>query len=121
MVEVMRPKTGDAIHDPACGTGGFLLAAHEYLSKHYELDSDQKKHLRFDALSGFDIVDGVTRLCAMNLYLHGIGGDNSPVTTYDSLEDSANLPEPAIIATEIAEDLEAAFEQFSEIANDLKS
>ena len=38
-----------------------------------------------EALSGFDIVDGVTRLCAMNLYLHGIGGDNSPVTTYDSL------------------------------------
>jgi type I restriction enzyme M protein len=85
MVEVMRPKPNDAIHDPACGTGGFLLAAHEYLSKHFELDSDQKKHLRFDALSGFDIVDGVTRLCAMNLYLHGIGGDNSPVTTYDSL------------------------------------
>ncbi len=85
MVEVMRPRPGDAIHDPACGTGGFLLAAHEYHSKHFELDSDQKKHLRFDALSGFDIVDGVTRLCAMNLYLHGIGGDNSPVTTYDSL------------------------------------
>jgi type I restriction enzyme M protein len=85
MVEVMRPRPGDAIHDPACGTGGFLLAAHEYLSQHFELDSDQKKHLRFEALSGFDIVDGVTRLCAMNLYLHGIGGDNSPVTTFDSL------------------------------------
>jgi len=38
----------------------------------------------------------------------------------DSLEDSANLPEPDIIATEIAEDLEAALEQFSQIANDLK-
>jgi tRNA G10 N-methylase Trm11 len=36
-------------------------------------------------VSGFDIVDGVTRLCAMNLYLHGIGGHNSPVTTFDSL------------------------------------
>ncbi len=38
----------------------------------------------------------------------------------DSLEDSANLPEPEIIATKIAEDLEAALEQFSQIANDLK-
>ena len=38
----------------------------------------------------------------------------------DSLEDFANLPEPDVIATEIAEDLEAALEQFSQIANDLK-
>lgn len=87
IVEVMRPAPGETIHDPACGTGGFLLIAHEYISNpsHYELDSEQKKHLRFNALSGFDIVDGVTRLCAMNLYLHGIGGDESPVKTLDSL------------------------------------
>jgi type I restriction enzyme M protein len=85
IVDVMRPRPGETIHDPACGTGGFLLVAHEYLSSRYELESDQKRHLRFDALSGFDIVDGVTRLCAMNLYLHGIGGDESPVKTADSL------------------------------------
>jgi type I restriction enzyme M protein len=85
IVDVMCPRPGETIHDPACGTGGFLLVAHEYISSHYELDSDQKWHLRFDALSGFDIVDGVTRLCAMNLYLHGIGGDESPVKTADSL------------------------------------
>jgi type I restriction enzyme M protein len=85
IVDVMRPRPGETTHDPACGTGGFLLVAHEYLSSRYELDSDQKRHLRFDALSGFDIVDGVTRLCSMNLYLHGIGGDESPVKTADSL------------------------------------
>jgi type I restriction enzyme M protein len=85
IVDVMRPRPGETIHDPACGTGGFLLVAHEYIGSRYELDSDQKRHLRFDALSGFDIVDGVTRLCAMNLYLHGIGGDESPVKTADSL------------------------------------
>jgi type I restriction enzyme M protein len=85
IVEVMHPAPGQTIHDPACGTGGFLLIAHEYISSRYELDSDQKHHLRFNALSGFDIVDGVTRLCAMNLYLHGIGGDESPVKTLDSL------------------------------------
>ncbi len=85
LVDVMRPAPGQTICDPACGTGGFLLVAHEYISAHHELDSDQKRHLRFDAMRGFDIVDGVTRLCAMNLYLHGIGGDESPVQTGDSL------------------------------------
>jgi type I restriction enzyme M protein len=90
MVDVVRPRPGETIHDPACGTGGFLLIAHEYISAHYELDSDQKRHLRFDALSGFDIVDGVTRLCAMNLYLHGIGGDESPVKTADGLASPPN-------------------------------
>ncbi len=38
----------------------------------------------------------------------------------ESLEDSANLPDPDAIAAEIAEDLEAALDQFSQIANDIK-
>ncbi|HEV3374298.1 MAG TPA: hypothetical protein VG051_01250 [Candidatus Acidoferrum sp.] len=38
----------------------------------------------------------------------------------DSLEDSANLPDPGVIALEIAEDFEAALDQFSQIAADLK-
>jgi type I restriction enzyme M protein len=38
----------------------------------------------------------------------------------ESLEDSANLPDPDVIALEIAEDLEAALDQFSQIAADLK-
>jgi type I restriction enzyme M protein len=38
----------------------------------------------------------------------------------DALEESANLPAPEVIAQEIAEDLEAALEQFSTIAEDLK-
>jgi len=75
----MRPAPGQIIHDPACGTGGFLLAAHEFISKHYKLDKNQKKHLRFEALSGNEIVDATARLCAMNLYLHGIGGDDEPI------------------------------------------
>ena len=43
---------------------------------HYELDQDQKRHLRYDALRGVELVDGVARLCAMNLFLHGIGPDD---------------------------------------------
>src|SRR6266446_601965 len=79
MVDVMRPVPGQTIHDPACGTGGFLLAAHEYISKHYNLDKSQKKHLRYELLSGVEIVDAAARLCTMNLYLHGIGGDECPI------------------------------------------
>lgn len=37
----------------------------------------------------------------------------------DSLEDSANLPEPDVIASEIAEDLQAALDQFLQIAAEL--
>jgi type I restriction enzyme M protein len=89
IVEVMRPAPGETICDPACGTGGFLLAAHDYVADHYPLDSDQKRHLKLDALYGVELVDGVTRLCAMNLLLHGIGptGEegNPPVRTGDSL------------------------------------
>ena len=38
----------------------------------------------------------------------------------ESLEDSANLPDPDVIAAEIAEGLQAALDQFSQIAADLK-
>ena len=85
IVEVMRPEPDTIICDPACGTGGFLLAAHDYIQEHNMLDREQKHFLRDEALKGFDIVDGVARLCAMNLYLHGIGGERSPVEAQDSL------------------------------------
>ncbi|MFI5365999.1 MAG: N-6 DNA methylase, partial [Candidatus Binatia bacterium] len=90
VVDVMQPKPGESICDPACGTGGFLLAAHDYIARHYpNLDKDQKRHLKLEALHGVEIVDNVTRLCAMNLFLHGMGpsGDETPppVRTDDSL------------------------------------
>ena len=82
MVEVIRPEPGMTICDPACGTGGFILAAHNYLSNHYQLDREQKKFLKFQTFKGKDIVDAVVRLCVMNLYLHGI---ESPIESGDSL------------------------------------
>lgn len=85
LVDVMAPKPGTTICDPACGTGGFLLAAHDYISSHHELDREQKRHLRFEALRGWEIVDNTARLCAMNLYLHGIGGVEPPIVVGDSL------------------------------------
>ena len=77
MVDVVAPQPGQAICDPACGTGGFLLAAHDYLAKHHALDRAQKKKLKSGTFFGIELVDSVTRLCAMNLLLHGIGDDGS--------------------------------------------
>lgn len=74
MVDVMRPLPGQKIADPAAGTGGFMLVAHEYISTHYELDRDQKIFLRDETFSGTEIVDNTARLCAMNLFLHGVDG-----------------------------------------------
>jgi len=86
IVDVMEPKPGMTIYDPACGTGGFLLAAHEYISKHYQLDKEQKTFLKLNTFKGKDIVDSVARLCAMNLQLHGVGGeDKSPIEVGDAI------------------------------------
>jgi len=88
IVEVMQPDVSKlhTVADPATGTGGFLLAAYDYMAPHAS-SKKQQKHLREGALKGNDIVDSVTRLCAMNLYLHGIGtadGD-CPVANQDAL------------------------------------
>ena len=89
MIACLRPKPGETIADPACGTGGFLLAAHEWVVDHHiaEMDADDKRFLRDGAVHGWEIVDGTARLCAMNLLLHGIGTPNgdSLVTVADSL------------------------------------
>ena len=90
IVDVVRPAPGETIGDPACGTGGFLLAAHDYIIGHNQnLDAGQKEHLRMKALRGVDIVTDVVRLCAMNLMLHGIGptsvDSEPPVSRDDSL------------------------------------
>jgi type I restriction enzyme M protein len=91
MVDVIAPQPGQTICDPACGTGGFLLAAYTYLSnpKNNQLDRAQKKKLKTGTLFGIELVDNVTRLCAMNMMLHGIGGESDtidlPVVTKDAL------------------------------------
>ncbi len=87
MVTVMRPEPMQTICDPACGTGGFFLAAYDYISENFgsTMDREQKNFLKFNTFSGNDIVDNVVRLCVMNLYLHDIGGQESPITTADSL------------------------------------
>ena len=86
IVDVMRPEPGTTICDPACGTGGFLLAAHDYVRDHHPtMDQGQKEHLKNSALHGWEIVDGAARLGAMNLYLRGVGGDRTNIVVDDSL------------------------------------
>ncbi|HEU0078800.1 MAG TPA: class I SAM-dependent DNA methyltransferase [Longimicrobiaceae bacterium] len=90
IVDVMRPGPDDTICDPAAGTGGFLLAAHDYVIRHNpNLDKSRKRHLKLDALRGVEITESASRLCAMNLLLHGVGPDGDeadpPVRTDDAL------------------------------------
>ncbi len=87
LVDVMQPTPDDTICDPATGTGGFLLAAYDFIQHYYQLDRDQARRLRYDMLRGWEIVDNTARLCVMNLYLHGIGtnGETSPIIVGDSL------------------------------------
>jgi len=89
IVEVINPKPGETICDPASGTGGFLLVSHDYISHKYDLDKDQKKFLKSKTFNGNDIVDGVVRLCVMNLYLHGIEAN---ITAEDSYVVITNPP-----------------------------
>jgi len=84
LVQCVQPRIGETLCDPACGTGGFLLAAYGYM-KGQSQDRDLIRKLRHEAFAGMDIVDEVVRLCAMNLYLHGIGDGSSPVHQRDSL------------------------------------
>ena len=85
IVDVIAPKPGETIGDPACGTGGFFLKAHQYIVENYSLDKSQKKFLKESTFKGYDIVPDVVRLCAMNIYLHGIGTDESQIAQADSL------------------------------------
>ena len=86
IVEVMAAKPGMKIHDPACGTGGFLLSAYNHIIKYHKLDRDQKEELKHKTFSGNEIVSMAARLCVMNLYLHGINGEHNPISLDDSLK-----------------------------------
>ena len=73
MVECVQPEPMKTIADPSCGTGGFFLAAYDFLTEHYKLDKEQNKFLKFSTFQGNEIVAGTRRLCLMNLFLHNIG------------------------------------------------
>lgn len=73
MVECVRPEPNKTIADPACGTGGFFLAAYDFLVDSHKMDKPQKAFLKHDTFFGNEIVPGTRRLCLMNMFLHNIG------------------------------------------------
>ena len=87
IVDAMVPKPGETVCDPACGTGGFMLAAYDYVIKHNpNLTKPEKKKLKEETFKGWELVQATARLCAMNMLLHGIGSqDFEPITVADSL------------------------------------
>ena len=80
MVQCVRPQPGKTIADPACGTGGFFLAASDFISRTYQLDREQKRFLKYRTFYGNEIVANTRRLALMNMLLHGIGDINSDPT-----------------------------------------
>lgn len=103
MVDVTRPKIREKVCDPACGTGGFLLAAYDYM-KSQSQDKEDRRVLREDSLYGYDNTALVVTLASMNLYLHGIGMPSqnkkyrSPILCQDSLEKSPETLVNVILA-----------------------
>lgn len=85
IVDCINPQMGEMVCDPACGTGGFLLAAYDYM-KGQSLNKEKKDFLQKQALHGVDNTPLVVTLASMNLYLHGISTERSPIVCADSLE-----------------------------------
>ena len=88
MVDCVQPTVADTVVDPACGTGGFLLASYEYAARDAEnLTPDEKEHLRDGFVHGVELVDGTARLAAMNMLLHGMtrADGPSPIDVKDAL------------------------------------
>lgn len=90
IVECIAPKLGEVVCDPACGTAGFLLAAHDYLRRsNPQMTRAQQNTLAKKSIRGVELVEEVARLATMNLLLHGVGGNAEselPITCADSLK-----------------------------------
>ena len=89
IVDVVDPKITETVADPCCGTAGFLLAAYEHM-RTQSRDVEKQKFLKNNALFGADNTDLVVTLASMNLYLHDIGVNKSPIVYQDSLIDTSD-------------------------------
>jgi type I restriction enzyme M protein len=93
MVACMRPEPLKTIADPACGTGGFFLAAYDWLVTHRVLDKEQKRFLKYETFAGNEIVASTRRLALMNLFLHHIGDMDAAETAISPMDSLLNRPQ----------------------------
>ena len=86
MTRLVKPQAGERCHDPACGTFGFMIAAHQYVAERtddfFDLDADMAKFEREQAFTGVELVHDTHRLALMNAMLHNMEGD---ITLGDTL------------------------------------
>ena len=97
MVDVVDPKITETVADPACGTGGFLLAAYEHM-KPQSREIAKQSFLKNNAFFGADNTPLVVTLASMNLYLHDIGTAKSPIICQDSLIDKSDKMFDVVLA-----------------------
>lgn len=102
MVECVRPEPMKTIADPACGTGGFFLAAYDFIANpaNYSLTREQKEFLKHKTFFGNEIVQSTRRLCLMNLFLHNIGDFESDnfISPADALISDSGLRVDYVLA-----------------------
>lgn len=97
IVDCINPKITETVADPACGTGGFLLCAYEHMRKQSR-EIAKQDFLKNHAFFGADNTPLVVTMASMNLYLHDIGVDESPVVCQDSLIDTSEKMFDVILA-----------------------
>lgn len=97
IVDCVNPKIGETVADPACGTGGFLLSAYEHM-KNQSHEIAKQKFLKNNTFFGADNTSLVVTMASMNLYLHDIGVDNSPIVCQDSLIDKSDRMFDVVLA-----------------------
>lgn len=101
IVRLVKPMAGEVIQDPACGTGGFLVAADRYIKEAtdelFKLSKDKATFQRNEAFVGAEYVLDTRRLCLMNLQLHGIETNVDAIDTLSS--DGATLGKADLVLT----------------------
>lgn len=94
MTRLIKPQPGELCNDPACGTFGFMIAAHRYVKEQtddfFNLDEDAYKFERNDAFTGCELVHDTHRLALMNAMLHDIDGEIKLGDTLSNLGKSMN-------------------------------
>ena len=97
IVDCVDPKITETVADPACGTAGFLLSAYEHMKKQSH-EIAKQEFLKNHAFFGADNTSLIVTMASMNLYLHDIGVETSPIVYQDSLIDKSDKMFDVILA-----------------------